>query len=158
MDVQTPETPGRISLRLDVYSPSQILQTNGRFYHVVLAFLVAREITMQQGSFTPRPLRRFIAITNPSATLPPSTHFPGSPVIGSTLLRRFRAGASRVSPVAWRVLVTVLSLSPRRSEVAVSVRFRLPMLPSPYGCGLGPRIHSLSRPLPRSLSLRPGDS
>jgi len=33
-----------------------------------------------------------------------------------------------------------------------------PMLPSPFGCGLGPRISSLSRPHLRSLSLRPGDS
>ena len=32
------------------------------------------------------------------------------------------------------------------------------MLPSPYGCGLGLRIFSFSRPLLRSLSLRPDDS
>jgi hypothetical protein len=33
-----PETPGRVSLRLDVYSPPQVLQINGRLYHLVLAF------------------------------------------------------------------------------------------------------------------------
>src|SRR5215468_1765354 len=33
MDVQTPETPGRFSLRLDVYAPPQVLQTNGCVYH-----------------------------------------------------------------------------------------------------------------------------
>jgi hypothetical protein len=80
------------------------------------------------------------------------------PVIRSTLLRRFPAGTRRASPVARHVLVTVLSLPPRRGEGVASARFRHPMLPSPFGCGLGPRVHSLSRPLSRSLSLRPGDS
>ena len=45
MDVQTPETPGRLSLRLDVYSPSQVLQIDGRLCHLVLAFLIDGEIT-----------------------------------------------------------------------------------------------------------------
>jgi hypothetical protein len=52
----------------------------------------------------------------------------------STLLRRFLAGTRRASPVAWCVLATVLSLPPRRGKGAASVRFRRPMLPSPYGC------------------------
>src|ERR1700733_12881069 len=38
MDVQSPELPGRLSLRLDVYSPPQVLQINGRLCHLVLAF------------------------------------------------------------------------------------------------------------------------
>src|SRR5215469_1188259 len=33
-----PETPGRFSLRLDVYPPPQVLQLNGRLCHLVLAF------------------------------------------------------------------------------------------------------------------------
>ena len=111
-----------------------------------------------QGPFAPRTLLRFIATTGPAATLSSSADFPVSPVIRPTLLRRFRAGTRRASPVARHVLVTVLSLPPRRGDGAVSVRFRHPMLPSPYGCGLGPRSHSFSRPHPRSLSLRPGDS
>jgi len=45
MDVQTPEPPGRLSLRLDVYSPSQVLQIVGRLCHLVLAFLIAGEVT-----------------------------------------------------------------------------------------------------------------
>src|ERR1700732_5107099 len=57
----------------------------------------------QQGPIAPPALPGFTATTNPSATLSPSAHFPGSPVIGSTLLRRFRAGARRASPVAWLV-------------------------------------------------------
>jgi hypothetical protein len=40
-----PKAQGQFSLRLDVYSPSQVLQTYGRFYHVDLAFLFVREIT-----------------------------------------------------------------------------------------------------------------
>src|SRR6202140_1498679 len=45
MDVQSPETPGRVSLRLDVYSPPQILQIDGRLCHLVLAFLIEGETT-----------------------------------------------------------------------------------------------------------------
>ena len=93
-----------------------------------------------QGPFAPRTLLRFIATTDPAATLSPSADFPVSPVIRPTLLRRFLAGTRRVSPVAQYVLVTVLSLSPRRGGDAASVRFRHPMLPSPYGSRLGPRI------------------
>src|SRR5271169_742295 len=45
MDVQSPETPGRLSLRLDVYSPPQVLQIDGRLCHLVLAFLIEGETT-----------------------------------------------------------------------------------------------------------------
>src|SRR5271155_2237884 len=103
-------------------------------------------------------LLRFAATTDPTATLSPSIDFPVAPVIRSTLLRRFRAGARRASPVARHVLATVLSLPPRRSEGAASVRFRLPMLPSPSSCELGLRGYALSRPHSRLLSLRPGGS
>ena len=95
-------------------------------------------------------------------TLPPpsrlSIHFPLYTVIESTLLRKFLPGTRRASPVARYVLATVLSLLPRRSRLTVSIRFRLIMLPSPYGRGLGLRGIRLSRPPMRSLSLRPGDS
>jgi SIR2-like domain len=53
-----------------------------------------------QGPFAPRTLLRFIASTDPSATLSSSADFPVSPVIRPTLLRRFRAGTRRASPVA----------------------------------------------------------
>jgi hypothetical protein len=69
----------------------------------------------QQGSFAPRPLRRFAATTGPSATLSPSTVFLGSPVIRLPCFRHFHDGTRRASPVAQHVLVTVLSLPPRRS-------------------------------------------
>src|SRR5664280_331436 len=116
----------------------------------------ARSVSILQ-TWTYKPQKRQV-VSHPSATLSPSIDFPVAPVIRSTLLRRFLAGTRRASPVAWHVLVTVLSLPPRRDQDAASVRFRHPMLPSPFSCGLGPRIHSLSRPLSRSLSLRPGDS
>src|SRR5580698_4336124 len=45
MDVHSPETPGRLSLRLDVYSPPQVLQIHGRLCHLVLASLRAGETT-----------------------------------------------------------------------------------------------------------------
>src|SRR5262245_41060860 len=94
----------------------------------------------QQGPLAPRTLLRFLATTDPTATLSPSTDFPVEPVIRSTLLRRFRTGARRASPVTRRVLVTVLSLPPRRGGDAASVKFRHPMLPLPSGSGLGPQI------------------
>src|SRR5262249_4939941 len=82
--------PGRFSLRLAVYPPPQVMQTNGRLCHFTLAFRVAGGSTKQQGPFARRTLLRVIARTDPSATLSSSTDFPGSPVIRPTLLRRFR--------------------------------------------------------------------
>ena len=99
-----------------------------------------KETYKQQGPLAPWALPHFLATTDPTATLSPSTDFPVEPVIRSTLLRRFRTGTSRASPVTRRVLVTVLSLPPRRGEDAASVRFRHSMLPSPLRCGLGPRV------------------
>src|SRR5208283_5046645 len=40
VDIESPEPPGRLSLRLDVYSPPQVLQIDGRLCHLVLAFLM----------------------------------------------------------------------------------------------------------------------
>jgi hypothetical protein len=93
------KTPGRFSLHLDVYSPPQVLQINGRLCHLVLAFPYAGD-TGWQGHFAPRTLLCFIATTDPAATLSSSADFPVSPVIRPTLLRRFRAGTRRASPVA----------------------------------------------------------
>src|SRR5947207_15270469 len=42
--------------------------------------------------------------------------FPGCSSYRASLLRRFRDGTRRVSPVAQRVLAIVLSLPPRQSE------------------------------------------
>ena len=45
LDVQSSELPGRLGLRLDVYSPPQVLQIDGRLCHLVLAFLVVGDFT-----------------------------------------------------------------------------------------------------------------
>src|SRR5882762_6620110 len=84
MDVQSPETPGFLSLRFEVYSPPQVLQIHGRLCHLVLAFLIKRSCK-QKGPFAPQTLLCFIAHADPSATLSPSIDFPVEPVIRSTL-------------------------------------------------------------------------
>src|SRR6202790_1311036 len=63
MDVQSPETPGRVSLRFDVYSPPQVLQIDGRLCHLVLAFLIEGDITnrrapLLRGRYSASPLIR----------------------------------------------------------------------------------------------------
>ncbi len=116
VDVQAPEPLGLLSLRLVVEPPLQVLQTDGRHCQVAPAFHVVGGIAEQQGPVAPRALPRLIATPGPSATLSPTTHFPGALVIGQRLLRAFRRGTRRASPVARRVLAPVPSLSPRRSD------------------------------------------
>src|SRR5258705_13333139 len=72
-----------------------------------------------QGPFAPQTLLRFIATTDPAATLSSSADFPVSPVIRPPLLRRFRAGTRRASPVAQHVLVTALSLPPAEVNIRI---------------------------------------
>ena len=79
---------------------------------------------MQQGPLAPRELLRFIATTDPSATLTPPRHFPVSSVIGTVLLRGFRHGAWRASPVASHVLVTVPPSKTPPEWTRVSAIFR----------------------------------
>jgi hypothetical protein len=62
------------------------------------------------------PSARFFATTDPAATFSSSAAFPVLPVIRPTLLRRFLPGTRKASPVSRYVLVTVLSLPPRRDE------------------------------------------
>lgn len=65
----------------------------------------------------PRTLLRFPATMDPSDALSPSAVFPVYPVMRLTFLRRFLSRARRASPVARRVLVTVLPLPPRRRDL-----------------------------------------
>ena len=128
MDVQSPELPGRLSLRLDVYSPP--LRSCKSMDAFVISSLPSLWSETLPNSRAPSLHGRYPASTllrtHPS-TLSPSIDFPVEPVIRSTLLRSdFAPGRGRVSPVARHVLATVLSLPPRRSEGAASVRFRLP--------------------------------
>jgi hypothetical protein len=112
----------------------------------------------QQGPFAPRPLRRFLARTDPSAPLSSSADFPEAPVIRPTGFRRLRDGRRRASPVAWRVLVPVRPLPPRRRGASSQPVYAAPCCLHPHGCGLGLRGWSFSGPPLRSLALRPGDS
>ncbi len=88
------------SSRPSSHPSPQVLQTNRRFCHFVFASHCWIKERQQQGPLAPQALLWFSATTDPSATLWPSTHFPASPVIRSTLLQRFLAGARRASPVA----------------------------------------------------------
>src|SRR5437016_2979475 len=60
-------------------------------------------------------ITRFSATTDPSVTLSPFHRFPAFRLYGFSMLRRFRGGTRRASPVARRILVIVLSLLPRQS-------------------------------------------
>src|SRR5215831_3596186 len=73
MDVQTPETPGRLSLRLDVYSPPQVLQIDGRLCHLVLAFPIEGDITNRRA---PLLCRRYSASSLIRTHPPPSRRRP----------------------------------------------------------------------------------
>jgi len=86
---RTPPLPAEaairlVSLRHDVDPPPQVLQTDGRRDHAAPASRVVGGSAEQQGPFAPRALPRFVATTNPSATLSPSDDFPGPPVIRPT--------------------------------------------------------------------------
>ena len=78
---------------------------------------VERRSCVQQGPFAPRALPRFNATTNPAATVSSSVDFPVVPVIRLTLLQTLLPGTRTASPVAWHVLVTVLSLPPRQRDM-----------------------------------------
>src|SRR5436190_16601845 len=110
-----------------------------------------------QGPFAPRTLLRFLATPDPAATLSSSADFPVSPVIRPTLLRRFRAGTRRASPVAQHVLVTVPSLPPRRGEQPYRSVFGCSccLRPSEVGSALGATFFEATM---RSLLIQPGDS
>ena len=112
---------------------------------------------MQQGPLAPRVLPRLSATTGLAAAVSPFLAFPVAPVIRSTFLQRFPVGTRTVSPVARHVLVTVLPLPPRRSNIPhqsvceTSCCLRPTIVGSAFGV-------ILSRPPMGSLSLRPGDS
>src|SRR5947209_20388941 len=75
------------------------------------------DFVVQQGRCAPQALPGFFATAGLAATVSPSTAFPVAPVIRSTLLQRFTVGTRTVSPVTRHVLVTVLPLPPRRSNI-----------------------------------------
>ena len=100
---------------------------------------------------------REVRTPDPAAILSSSADFPVSPVIRPTLLRRFRAGTRRASPVAQHVLVTVPSLPPRRGEQPSRSVFGCSccLRPSEVGSALGATFFEATT---RSLLIQPGDS
>jgi len=113
---------------------------------------------VQQGPFAPRELPRFTTTTGPAATVSSSVDFPVPPVIRPTLLRRFLDGTRTASPVAWRVLVTVPPLPPRRSGLSHQSGCDSPCCLRPKGEDSASGVCFVSRPPVGSLALRPGDS
>src|SRR6516164_2783615 len=91
----------------------------------------------------------------PPSRLRPTSR--GRRLYGPTLLRRFRAGTRRASPVAQHVLVTVPSLPPRRGEQPSRSVFGWSccLRPSEVGSALGATFFEATM---RSLLIQPGDS
>jgi hypothetical protein len=116
---RTPPLPAEaairlISLRHDVDPPPQVLQTNGRRNHAAPASHVvggrAEQQVLRSTGITPLPrycgpLRHLLAVR-------PLPRVPG---YGLDMAPPLSRGARKASPVARPVLVTVPSLSPRRS-------------------------------------------
>ena len=80
------------------------------------------------------------------------------PVIRPTLLRRFLDGTRTASPVAQRILVTVLPLPPRRSESTHRSGFVDPYRLRPNRESSASGVFKVTGPPMGSLALRPGDS
>src|ERR1700680_641443 len=82
---------------------------------------------------------------------------PGCPVIRLPCSADFATGRGGFLQLLSVSLPSCCRFYPARVDRRLG-QVRLSMLPSPYGCKLGLWGHSLSRPLPRSLSLRPNGS
>ena len=160
MNVQAPEAPRQFRLRLGVYPPSQVLQPDWRSSHSATAS-PRRSSCAQQGPFAPVAFTTFFTTTDPSDARSPSIRLPVLPVVRSTLLRRFPAGASRASPVdSTRPCHRAAAATPPEGT-AVARGGRL-LLPSPSTERLGLRgsfsrgyscVHSRCRPVTRSPPL-----
>src|SRR5215472_16816876 len=75
----------------------------------------------------------------------------------SDRLQSFRPGTRKASPVAYHVLVTVLSLQPRRNVMSSRSAHAMPCCLRPYGEDSASGSTFFSRPILSSLALRPGD-
>ena len=115
-----------ISLRLDVYSPPQFLQINGRPCHLVLAFLVVRDVANSRAALLHG---RYAASSLLRAQPPPSRLGP----LSRCDLRcsaDFSTGRGGLLQLLGMSFPPCCRISPRRGGAAASIRFRLPMLPS----------------------------
>jgi len=109
------EPPPLFSFRLEVNLPPQVLQTNRRFYHPVPASLSCRKIVNNRVPSLPGHYPASLLLrTHPSSSRLRLTS-QWFLVIEPTFLHRFPDGTRRTSPVAQRILLTMLSLPPRWS-------------------------------------------
>ncbi len=92
----------------------------------------------------------------PPSRLRPTSR--GIPVIRPTWLRRFLGGTRTASPVAQRILVTVLPLPPHRSESTRRSGFVDPYCLRLITESSASGVQFVSGPPMGSLALRPGDS
>ena len=144
VDVQAPEAPGRISLRLDVYLPSQVLQCDGRLLSSRPCLPCCRKSAAQQGPFARRALPvSSLLRTHPSPSrLPPLswttsyTAYPAPP-ISEWDEEGFSSCFARPCPRA------AAATPPKWGDTLASVCRS--MLPSPRFHRLGLRGYLLSR-------------
>src|SRR5215467_12871464 len=157
MHVQSPEPPGWFGLRLAVYPPPQVLQTNGRLCHFTPALLVAggstdSRVPLLGGHYSASSLIR----TPP----PPSPLRPTSRVLrlyGLPCSADFTAGGGGL------LQLRSASLSPCCHSHPAGVKHRVSqttMLHAAFTLRkrARPPVLHLSGPPVRSLALRPGDS
>src|SRR5215813_2499096 len=131
MDVQAPETPGRFSLRLGVYPPAQVLQTDGCLCHRTPASHVVEGVTHSRvpsfhGHYPASPLLR---------TPPPPSHLQSisrgtgyTTSLAPPVSRWDEEGFS--SCLACPCAPAVAPTPPEWSAASASVR--RPMLPAPF--------------------------
>ena len=157
MHVQSPKPPGRFGLRLAVYPPSQVSQTDGCLCHLTPAFVLS-EVAQTPGplcstDIAPRhrsygPLRhplhfgRFPGCLGYTAYLAPPLSRREEEGFSSCLARPCPRAVA-ITPPEWKV---------------VSASVRPSMLPSPYRMRVRPPVPAISGPPMRSLALRPADS
>ena len=147
-----------LSLRLDVYPPPQVLQIDGRLCHLVLAFLIVGDITNSRAPS----LRGHYPASSLLRTHPPPSRLRSI----SRLCRLYDLPCSGDFSPGRGGLLQLLGMSlspccrfhPAESESPHRSDFGIPCCLRPTVAGSASRSHSFSRPHPRSLSLRPGDS
>ncbi len=150
------EAPCR--LRLGVYPSSQVLQLDGRLCHLAPASHLGEEVMSSRApSLHGRyPASSLLRTRPPPSRLRPTSR--GMPVIRPTWLRRFLGGTRTASPVAQRILATLLPLPPRRSESTRRSGFVDPCCLRLITEGSASGVQFVSGPPMGSLALRPGDS
>ena len=154
----TPPVPSDLSLHLQINLSAQILQTNGRLYHLAPASPCCLKTVNSRVPLLPRNYSGSTLIRTHPPPSRLSAHFPLFTVIEPTLLRKISSrGEEGFSSCSACPCHRAVATTPPE-WMAVSISFRRSMLPSPYGCGLGLWGFALSGPPMRSLSLRPGDS